>query len=150
VSHPWIATIDPETGHAVSMDRLTLPDEFGGTVLAAWSPVADELAVIERIAGQEYAIWRMRPDGAGARRIVEYGASTYGGVDWTPDATRLVYGGFIDGRMQLFSVGSDGGEPVQLTAESEDVLQPQVSPNGEWIAASRLRHVKELRRMPVG
>jgi Tol biopolymer transport system component len=150
VSHPWIATIDPETGRAVAMDRLELPEGFGGTVLAAWSPVADELAVVERIAGQDYAIWRMRPDGTGARRIVEYRASTYGGVDWTPDGARLVYGGLIDGRMQLFSVGSGGGEPVQLTAESEDVLQPQVSPNGEWIAASRLRHVKELGRIPIG
>lgn len=150
VSHPWIATIDTDTGHARSIDRLPLPRGFGGTVLAAWSPVADELAVVERIEGDRHAIWVMAPTGSNARRLFEYQASTYGGVDWTPDGARLIYGGLADGRMQLFSYDITARQSVQLTTGSDDIVHPQVSPDGRWIAASRLRHVKELRRMQIG
>ncbi|NIP60726.1 MAG: hypothetical protein GWM92_20125 [Gemmatimonadetes bacterium] len=147
VSLPWIATIDPETGEAVSIDRLPLPEGFGGTVLAAWSPVADELAVVERIRGRRHALWLVGPDGSGARRLFEFEASTYGGVDWTPDGGTLVYGALADSRMQLFAHDLARGESTQLTDGADDLMHPQVSPNGEWIAASKLRHVKELRRL---
>jgi Tol biopolymer transport system component len=150
VSHPWIATIDTEGGRARSIDPLPLPSGFGGTVLAAWSPVADELAVVERIEGERHAVWVMAPDGSSARRLFEYRASTYGGVDWTPDGSRLIHGALSDGRMQLFSYDLASRESVQLTHAEDDIVHPQVSPDGRWIAASRLRHVKELRRMPVG
>jgi len=149
VSHPWIATIDPATGRAVSIERLPLPDGFGGTVLAAWSPVTDELAVVERVEGVRHAMWLMRPDGSRARRLFGFEASTYGGVDWTPDGRTLVYGALADARMQLFAYSIEDGAPTQLTEGIDDIVHPQVSANGEWIAASKLRHVKELRRMPL-
>ena len=149
-SHPWVATIDTTTGRATAMDALPLPEGFGGTVLAAWSPVADELAVVERIGGDRHSIWLMGPTGSNARRLFEYRASTYGGVDWTPDGARLIYGGLAEDRMQLFSYDLAAGESKRLTTGTDDVIQPQVSPDGRWIAASRLTHVKQLRRMPIG
>jgi len=149
VSQPWIATIDPETGQAISLDRLRVPTDFGGTVLAAWSPVADELAVVERIEGSRHALWLMRPDGSRARRLFEYEASTYGGVDWTPDGSTLVYGALSGHRMQLFAYSVETGVTNQLTRATDDIIHPQVSPDGQWVAASKLRHVKELRRRPA-
>lgn len=149
VSQPWIATIDPASGRAVSIERLELPEGFGGTVLAAWSPVADELAVIERRGVREHAMWLVRADGSPARRLFDFEASTYGGVDWTPEGGTLVYGALADGRMQLFAWAVETAESTQLTRGMDDVIHPQVSPDGEWIAASKLRHVKELRRIPV-
>lgn len=149
VSQPWIATVDPETGQAISVDRLPLPSNFGGTVLAAWSPVADELAVVERIEGSRHALWLMRPDGSGARRLFAYEASTYGGVDWTPDGGTLVYGALSGDRMQLFAYSLETGVPTQLTDSTDDIIHPQVSPDGQWVAVSKLRHVKELRRRPA-
>jgi Tol biopolymer transport system component len=151
VSHPWIATIDPSMGTVISMEPLPLPEGFGGTVLASWSPLADELAVVEHVAGTSHALWLTTPDGSRAERLFEYEASTYGGVDWMPDAGRLVYGALTtDGRMQIFSRVSADGAPVRLTDGPDDHVQPQVSPDGQWIAASRLHHVKELRQRPIG
>ena len=90
VSHPWIATIDPRTGRSVSFDPLPLPEDFGEMASAAWSPIADQLAVVDRVEGQRRAIWLMAPDGSGAERVLEYRASTSGGLDWTPDGDRLI------------------------------------------------------------
>jgi Tol biopolymer transport system component len=111
--------------------------------------VADELAVVERVEGVRHAMWLMRPDGSRARRLFGFEASTYGGVDWTPDGRTLVYGALADARMQLFAYSIEDGAPTQLTEGIDDIVHPQVSANGEWIAASKLRHVKELRRMPL-
>ena len=51
--------------------------------------------------------------------------------------------------MQLFRVPAGGGEPVQLTADDANLLHPRVSPDGRWVAATRLRQTKELRRLEL-
>jgi len=149
VSHPWIATIDPETGRPLKVERLPLPEGFGGTVLESWSPVDDEIAVVQEVADGRHALWVVRADGSGARRVVEYPSATYGGVDWTPDGRRLLYGALADGRMQIFSVDAAGGEPVRLSDGPDDYVHPQVSPDGRWIAVTHMRHDKEVRKIAL-
>lgn len=149
VSKPWIVTIDPQSGTPMGAERLPVPDDLKGTLLAAWSPDGDIIAAVERMEGNDQAIWLIRVDGSGGERVHEFQASTYGGVDWTPDGQLLIYGALADGRMHLFSVPAAGGEPRQLTSGGDDYVQPQVSPDGRWIAATRMRHVKEVRRLPL-
>jgi Tol biopolymer transport system component len=89
----------------------------------------------------------MRSDGAAARKIVDYPMRTYGGVDWTPDGKTLIYSALSGTRMQLFAIPAAGGIPRRLTSATEHLLHPQVSPDGRWIAATRLTHRIEVRRM---
>jgi hypothetical protein len=149
IARPWIATIDPESGALVRAQRLPLPPGVEGSLLASWSPVEDEIAFVQRIAGERQALWVVAPDGSGARRIVEFRSSTYGGLDWTPDGQRLVYAALADGRMQLFAVPGAGGTPERLTDDPANLIHPQVSPDGRWIAATRLERSKQLRRIPL-
>lgn len=149
VAKPWIATIDAASGRLVGIDPLPLPDGFGGTLLAAWSPRDDRLAVVERIEGERQALWVLSVDGTTAERLLEFRSRTYGGVDWTPDAATIVYAALADGRMQLFAIPSGGGESRQLTHDDAGLIQPQVSPDGRWIAATRIDRSKELRRMQL-
>jgi Tol biopolymer transport system component len=160
VSRPWIATLDPESGRATRVERLPLPEGFGSTLLAAWSPVSDEIAVVERLPGARQAIWIVTPEGSRPERLVEFESSTYGGVDWTPDGAHLLFAALAEGRMQLFTVDRSGNdirnpstlprrEVRQLTWGEADLIHPQVSPDGRWIAASRLIHRKEVRRIPL-
>ena len=144
-----MATIDPATGQLVNIERLPLPPGFAGTLLAAWSPLGDEIAVVERIQGERQALWILDVDGGDARKLLDFEASTYGGVDWTPDGETLVYGASTDGRMQLFSISRDGGRSHQLTTDAANLIQPQISPDGRWIAATRVHRSKELRRMSL-
>ena len=149
VSRPWIATIDPDTGALIDVEPLALPVGVEGSVSAAWSPVSEEIVLVERLDPERQALWVSSPGGESAAKIVEYESLTYGGVDWTPDGSGLVYSALVAGRMQLFLVLREGGEPRQLTDDSADLLHPQVSPDGRWIAATRMIHRKEIRRLPI-
>jgi Tol biopolymer transport system component len=115
--------------------------------MAAWSPVGEEIAVEEALTEDRHALWIVHTDRSSARRLVEYPMTTYGGLDWTPDGKTLVYSALADGRMQLFSIPAAGGESRQLTKDSANLLHPQVSPDGRFIAATRLIHRKEIWRV---
>jgi hypothetical protein len=147
VSWPWIATIDPETGAAVSVERLPLPDEISNVSLSAWSPDGEEIAIVDRGGGTGQEIWVLAVDGSSAERLVAFEASTYGGIDWTPDGESLIFGALAGDRMQIFSVPRAGGEPIRLTDDSANLMHPQVSPDGRWIACTRMDQAKELRRI---
>jgi Tol biopolymer transport system component len=51
--------------------------------------------------------------------------------------------------MQLFAIPAAGGLPRRLTSGPAHILHPQVSPDGRWIAATRLAHTIEVRRMAL-
>jgi Tol biopolymer transport system component len=148
-SWPWIATINPDTGETLSVDRLPLPADVTNVSWSAWSPEGDKIAVIEVIAGTRRAVWVLGSDGSGAERLLEFDSSTYGGVDWTPDGESLIFGALAGDRMQIFSLPSTGGEPTQLTHDDANLMHPQVSPDGRWIACTRMDQAKELRRTPL-
>ena len=148
-SFPFVITLDTAAGRATSSTRLPLPAGLTGAEMVAWSPGGDEIAVEEAMAGGRHALWVMRSDGSAARKLVDYPMRTYGGVDWTPDGKTLIYSALSGTRMQLFAIPAAGGTPRRLTSGTAHLLHPQVSPDGRWIAATRLTHVIEVRRMAI-
>jgi Tol biopolymer transport system component len=146
VSKPWIVTIDPSTGKPVRIERLPLPDPIKNGSCESWSPKGDEIAFEEHAPGNGRILWVVSLDGQRAEKLVEYTGSTYGGLDWTPDGKTIVYGGLAGERMQIFAVPRSGGTPRQLTNDSANLMHPQVSPDGRWIACTRMEQTKEIRR----
>jgi dipeptidyl aminopeptidase/acylaminoacyl peptidase len=148
-SFPFLITLDTAAGRAASSARLPLPAGISGAEMVAWSPAGEEIAVEEASSPGRHALWVMRSDGSAGRKIVDYPMRTYGGVDWTPDGKTLVYSALSGTRMQLFAIPAGGGVPRRLTSGAEHLLHPQVSPDGRWIAATRLTHVIVVRRMAL-
>ena len=147
---PWIVTIDPESGRSLRAARVPLPPGVAGITGEAWSPHDDDIALIERIDDVRRALWVSRADGGGARRLTEFRSYTIGGVAWTPDAHELLYGAMAaDDRMQIFAIAAAGGAPRQITHADANMLHPSVSPDGRFVAVSRIPWHKELRRMPL-
>ena len=99
--------------------------------------------------GDRRILWVVSVDGKRAEKLVEYTSSTYGGLDWTPDGKTIVYGALAGERMQLFAVPRSGGPPRQLTDDSANLMHPQVSPDGRWIACTRMAQSKEIRRLKL-
>jgi len=149
VSKPWIVTIDPATGKPASVERLPLPDLINKAHWESWSPKGDEIALDERTQGNGHILWVVSTDGKHAEKLVEYTSSTSGGLDWTPDGKTIVYGALAGERMQIFAVPRSGGPSRQLTDDPANLMHPQVSPDGRWIACTRLVQSKEIRRLKL-
>ena len=78
------------------------------------------------------AIW-VAPNGDAnqARQVASAVGQTYG-LAWTPDA-RIIYSTMASGKLDLWSVGSDGTGKTQLTLNAGSNYHPSVSPNGRYI-----------------
>lgn len=144
VARLWVVTISPETGSALGSVKLTLPAQILNPEWAVWSPKNDEIAVADESAPGERVIWMISPDGRQAQPLVKYKSDTYGGLDWTPDGQTIIYSAIQDGRMQLFAMPRAGGNPVKLSNDTANLLHPRVSPDGRWIAATRLEITQEI------
>ncbi len=149
VGRPWIVTIDPSTGRPVHVERLPLPDSIKRAHWESWSPKGDEIALAERTEGKGCILWVVSLDGKHAEKLAEYLTPTYGGLDWTPDGKAIVYGALAGERMQIFAVPRSGGPPRQLTDDPANLMHPQVSPDGRWIACTRMDQTKEIRRLKL-
>jgi Tol biopolymer transport system component len=147
VGKAWIITIDPSSGHSLGVRRLDLPTAIKNLKWAAWSPTGDAIAFEDEKKPGDNALWVVSPDGRETRKLAEYASRTYGGVTWTPDARELIYAALVDGRMQLASIPSGGGAPRVLTHDGANLLHPRVSPDGRWIAATRMMVSKEIWRL---
>jgi len=146
-SFAWTVSIDPATGQPTGHGRFPLPPAIRGAELAAWSPLGGEIAIEEKLDEKRHALWVVRVDGSRPRKVVEYTMPTYGGIDWTPDGRSLVYSAVAGNHMQLFIVPTGGGTPRQLTADSANLLHPQVSPGGRFIAATRILQERAIWRL---
>jgi len=145
-SVPWTVTIDTISGQPLSHARLPLPADIHGAEWAAWSPVSDSIALEVQADKGRHAVWIVAANGSGGRKLIEYPMNTYGGLCWTPDGRSIVYAAEVGERMQLLSITTAGGEPRQLTHDAANVFQPRVSPDGRFIAATRIEHRREILR----
>lgn len=149
ISRIWIITLDPESGKVLQTDMLPLPASIRSAQWASWSPDGAEIAIEDDRGGEDRILWIVHADGTHAQKLLDYKGSTYDGVDWTPDGKTIVYGGLASGRMQLFSVSRQGGSPHQLSHDSGNLMHPRVSPDGRWIACTRLMQSQQIWRRPL-
>ncbi|HUJ30919.1 MAG TPA: hypothetical protein VLY23_06530 [Candidatus Acidoferrum sp.] len=145
----FVLTFDPEMGRVTKSERLPLPAEIRSASWAAWSPDGLQIAIEDNRGGDSRALWTVHADGSHADKLLDYKGTTYDGVDWTSDGKTIVYSALADGRLQLFVVPSFGGAPRQLTRDSGNLLHPVVSPDGKWIACTRLVQSKQIWRRPL-
>ncbi|MFG1920639.1 TolB family protein [Cryptosporangium sp. NPDC048952] len=90
------------------------------------------------------AIWVMKADGTGARKVSRDGYYYGTGISWAPDGTRFaVTRGTIDERsgepydIEVVSVRADGSREIALTRSGGDKNSPAWSPDGAAIVFSQ-------------
>lgn len=146
ISKAFVIDIDPRTGALIGTRALQLPPEILSAQTVSWSPNGASLAVEAREGLRRHAIWVVQLSTGAARRVTSHEAVTFGGVDWTPDGGQLVYGALADGAMQIFRVAAEGGTPRRLSRGEGTFFLPQVSPDGRWVASTRVRHERTIWR----
>jgi len=141
----WVLTLDPETGRVLGSARLSLSSEIRSAQWAAWSPDGKEIAIEANRGGDERSIWVVHADGTQPQKLLDYRGTTYGGLDWLPTGQTLVYSGLAGNNMQLFAI-SRGGTPQQISRDDGNLLHPRVSPDGRWIACTRIVQSQQIWR----
>lgn len=149
INKVWILSMDTETGQATRAAMLPLPADLRSAQWEAWSPSGDEIAIEDNRGGAKRSLWVVKSDGSQGEKLLDYEGTTYGGLDWTHDGKAIVYSALAGDRLQLFWVPRLGGVPLQLTRDSGNLLHPRVSPDGRWIACTRLVQSKQIWRRPL-
>ena len=145
----WQLTLDPETGRLLRAEKLALTSEIRSVSWAAWSPDGEEIAIEDNRGGEDRTLWTVQADGAHAQKVIDYWGTTYDGVDWLTEGKTIVYSALANGRLQLFAIPSLGGVPRQLTRDSGNLMHPKVSPDGRWIACTRVVQSKQIWRRRI-
>lgn len=145
----WLLTLDPRTGRVLSRDIFPLPASIRSAQWTAWSPDGGEIAIEDNQGGEKRSLWIVGKDGSKPRKLADYRSTTYGGLDWMPDGKSIVYSGLSGERMQIFSISRSGGIPRQLTHDSANLFHPKVSPNGHWIACTRMNKSEQIVRQSM-
>jgi Tol biopolymer transport system component len=137
---------DPATGKATNQQKRQLPSEIIEPLVAEYSPSGDEIAIQDRRTPTESALWIMSSDFKRARRLVTYGSDTVTALAWLPDGSGIAYAALDGDLMQIFTIKKNGGSPVRITDRSGNFMHPRVSPNGDWVAMSRMETILTIRR----
>lgn len=145
----WVVTLDPSMTRAQRVEKIPLPQALHSAAWASWSPKGDEIAIEDHGEKEQRALWLVAPDGAKSQKVLEYRGTTDGGLDWTPDGNSIVFSALEGGRMQIFAIPRSGGKPRLISQDSATLILPQVSPDGRWVAASRIEFRKEIWRCPL-
>lgn len=80
-----------------------------------------------------WAIYRLKPDGSGERRLTELNADNYHGV-WSPDGGRVAFVSERDGNPEIYLMNPDGGEQRRLTSDGGEHADPVWSGDGTRVA----------------
>jgi Tol biopolymer transport system component len=106
----------------------------------AWSPDGARIAFRSFRTGRAGDIWVMNADGSQPRALTVDplpGVTDERRPAWSPDGSRIAYAGNEGGDMDLWSMRSDGTDPVRLTSSPDFDTEPAWSPDGTRIAFRR-------------
>jgi len=145
----WVLGIQPITGQVLDTTQLPLAAEIRSASWAAWSPDGKEIALEDKREGGNRALWVVHADGTHGEKLLDYKGTTYDGLDWTPDGQTIIYSALAGDKLQLFSIPRAGGTPAQLTHDAGNLMHPRVSPDGKWIACTRILQSKQIWRRPL-
>lgn len=128
-------------------DPVQLTNSPHDDILPAWSPDGQWIAFCRRISGAENSIYII-PSRGGAERKVAVGAR---GVSWSPDGNWFALAKLPRPKQSggLFLLSIKTGQTRELTAPHDaNDSYPVYSPDGRWIAFTRLRADRDVFIVP--
>jgi Tol biopolymer transport system component len=128
VAHLYVINADGSNARPLTRDASARDYD------PAWSPDGTRIAFARNRPGSG-AIYTVRPDGTGLRRLTRFGEAAYSPA-WSPDGRRLAYSRGARGEYHILVVNRDGTAPRELTRGPTD-FNPSWSPSGREIAFSR-------------
>jgi len=94
---------------------------------AAWSPNGREIVFVERVEDNKAALFRVRRDGSGLRRIMPGLESDVYAPSWSPDGRTIAFTRYYRAEESIWTVGANGSRLRQVAAAGR---WPDWSPDG--------------------
>jgi hypothetical protein len=113
--------------------ELAAPDMGVHWSAPRWSPDGSRIAAARWSQGGVYSIVILTPEGEGVRTLVSDRAVN-GAPTWSPDGRFVVFTSDRTGVTNLHAAEVESGAILQVTNLLSGGFQPDVSPDGEWIA----------------
>ncbi len=88
---------------------------------------------------KKWYIHVMDSDGSNRVRLTEGQAGFLAAPSWSPDGSQVAFVSDRDGEPDIWVMGSDGSNPVNVTQHEAKDHSPAWSPDGEWIAFASVR-----------
>ena len=101
--------------------------------LVAFSPTGEKIAFQSGRSGTE-EIWICNRDGSSPAQLTRSGMAYSGSPQWSPDARTIAFDkGEGGGAYGIYTISSDGGEPISLAGGPSNNVAPTWSRDGAWI-----------------
>jgi Tol biopolymer transport system component len=145
-----LVTVDVESG---AVRRLTEPSFDVQWSLPRWSPRGDRMAVGRWRAGGYYDVVVLDADGRVVRELTRDRAVDNAPA-WSPDGRYVLFSSDRMGIPNLYAYDLEAGRLLQVTNVLTGAFEPDVSPDGRWIAFAYYRsdgyHVARIPFAPSG
>jgi tricorn protease len=102
----------------------------------AWSPDGKWIAFVSDKSGRE-EVWMAREDSTGLKMLSE-GDGEKSAIQWAPDAKSLIYSG-SDHKLYRYDLDSAKATVIS-SGEAGNIQGARFSPDGKWVAYSKLDH----------
>ena len=141
----FLVTLGPVEAGKAPVQEISPAGISQNILSVSWSPDGSLIACETGGGSKSKSLWTFTPEGKNEKKLVDFESLTFkSGVDFTPDGKFIVYAAFDGSHHQLFKIPAGGGSPLKLTSNTYDLLYPEISPSGEWIATTLFRHTRQI------
>jgi hypothetical protein len=130
-----LVVVDAQTGAVRGLTEPTLEAQWS---LPRWSPCGDRIAAARWRAGGYYDVVVLDPEGRGVRELTRDRAVDAAPA-WSPDGRYVLFSSDRTGIPNLYAYDLEAGRLLQVTNVLTGAFEPDVSPDGRWIAFSYYR-----------
>lgn len=142
-----IVLLDVETGEVRPLTQPPEGDE--GDSYPVFSPDGRSVAFVRSGASGLSDVYRISIASSRVERITSERRPIYG-LDWSPDGKEIVFSSDRDGRVTLWRVAANGGEPMVFPVADQQIIRPSLARSERVLVYTKYTDNSNIWSLPLG